>query len=351
MVAAASRSSALSGATFWGILVSMRAPFLRLALAGLLLIAALPLDAQQRIRREIDIGFAGLEAVKPVLDRVLSPAGTFVLLPAKGSVLVIDAPEHVLAAEEALSGGALPDPVVEMNFAFRTGLPVRHSRITVGREVFFPTAWEAPRIPNTVAGPGPFVVTPAHPTGFVKRHIGVTSERITSVNPDGSLSVDVNFENTEFEGFVNYGSAILPAGTIGVVPVNGRVADPAFFQPFVPNNILLPIISTTRISTAVVVRPRVDRGTVHVDMIPRFSVHTEEEGAEQLDFDLKPFQTSVSLTNHGVGRLAGFANAGEDFNRHFLGTKSVTEGETRIEVWASARAASPGETQHQSTKP
>jgi len=295
--------------------------------------------AQIKAKQEIDVGFASIESVRPILKQVLSPQGKFVMLPDKGAVLVIDEPANIAAAEAALAGGALPNPNVNLNFAFQTGLTPRRTQISVGQEVFFPTAWNPPQIPNIIAGNGPFPITPAHPTGFQKRFIGVTSDTLATVNPDGSITMDVNMENTEFEGFINYGSAILPAGQIGIVPVNGQVGNPNFFQPLIPNNILVPIISTTRISTSVVIRPRVALGSVNVDMIPRFTVFTPEEAKKEQDIDLKQFMTTVSMSNNGVGRVYGFANASEDFNRQFLGAKDPARGGTAIVVKARVSPA------------
>lgn len=314
---------------------------MKLAPVLLLLIWSLfpePAPAQTKSKKEIDVGFASIEVVRPILKEVLSPQGKFVMLPTKGAILVIDAPAHIAAAEAALAGGALPNMNVNLNFAFKTGLPSRRTQISVGREVFFPTAWEAPRIPNVIVGPGPFPITPAHPTGFVKRHIGVTSETVSTVNPDGSITMDINSENTSFEGFINYGSAILPAGQVGTVPVNGQVANPAFFQPLIPNNILVPIISTTRISTSIVIKPRIANGVVTVDMIPRFKVFAETEDGIQPEINLKQFQTSVAMSNNGLGRAHGFANASEDFNRNFLGAQDLNSGGTAIIIKAQVTA-------------
>ncbi|MDF1816615.1 MAG: hypothetical protein P1V20_30715 [Verrucomicrobiales bacterium] len=291
--------------------------------------------SQTKIKKEIDVGFASIDSVRPILQQVLSPQGKFVMLPTKGAVLVIDDAAHIAAAEAALAGGALPNPNVALNFAFQTGLRPRTTKISVGREVFFPTAYDPPQIPNTFfGGGGVFPITPAHPTGFVKRHIGVTSETTATVNPDGTVTMDINMENTEFEGFINYGSAILPGGQVGVVPVNGQVTNPTFFQPFVPNNILLPIISTTRISTSIVIRPRVELGAVNLDMIPRFKVFAGESSETDQEFDLKQFQTTVSMSNNGLGKVYGFANASEEFNRNFLGAKDLSKGSTAIVVKA-----------------
>lgn len=297
----------------------------------------------QRMKKEIDVQYASMESVRPILKQTLSPNGKFVMLPSKGSVMVIDDMEFVAAAENALAGAQLPNPNVNLNFGFKTGLPVRRSSIHVGREVFFPTGWSAPKIPNSVVvGPGgTFPITPAHPTGFQMRRLGVTSETVSTLNPDGTITMDINMENSSFEGFINYGSAIMPAGAIGNVPVNGQVGNPNFFQPLIPNNILMPIISTTRISTSIVVRPRVAQGQVRVDMMPRFTIHTEEEGAENIDVDLKQFITTVEAANNQLGQITGFKNAGADFNRNFLGAKDPSKGGTAIVFKATISPPTP----------
>jgi hypothetical protein len=175
---------------------------------------------QNTIKKEIDIGMSDLETIRPLLKNALSPAGKFVLLPGKGTVMVIDTPSGIVAAEEAIQGAALPQADVALDFQFVTGLPGRKS-ITVAQEVPFPTAYAPPQI---IVGPnGRYTVIPATPTEFRRRNIGVTSETVSTVNPDGSITMDIHTEHTEFEGFINYGSAILPAGGVGTIPVNGAV--------------------------------------------------------------------------------------------------------------------------------
>ena len=313
-----------------------RSPLLILVLGCFALFTIQPVLSQTKSRKEIDIGFASLDAVKPILKKALSPTGRYVVLQAKGTVMVIDDAKHIAAAEQALAGGALPNPDVNLNFAFRTGMPPRRTQISVGREVYFPTGYSAPQIPNRVSGNGPFPITPAHPTGFVKRHIGFTSDTTSQINPDGSITLDINQENTSFDGFINYGSPItLPTGAIGNVPV-GQAGNPGFFQQVIPNNILLPVISTTRISTSVVIRPRVVQGNVNLDLMPRLTIHLEdqEEGVEPVEVNLRQFRTNMTISNNGVGRVYGFTNASEDFNRNFLGAKDVTKGGTAIMVKA-----------------
>lgn len=296
--------------------------------------------AEPTLKKEIDVSFAPLEKVKPILEPVLSPQGKFLMLANKGAVLVIDTPGGILAAGQAIAAAQFPPAEVALEFQFVTGLPSRKTSLTVGQEVPFPTAFAPPTImvgPNgTVTG---FV--PATPTEFRTRNIGVTSESVSTVNPDGSITLDLNTESTAFEGFINYGSAILPSGGIGSVPVNGQVGDPLFFAPFInTGGVSLPIISTTRISTSIVIRPRLEVGVIHLDMIPRLKVEIDGSEMEPQLVDLKAYQTTLPVANQQVGRLYGFTGADDTFHRHFFGAKDLTAGGTAIVV--KAKASPPG---------
>ncbi len=315
-------------------------PFALACLIAGILISGSALNGQTTIKREIDVGFSQLDDVRAVLKEVLSPQGKFVMLPDKGSVTVIDIPTGIFAAEEALAAAELPQPDVALEFQFVTGLPSRTTSITVAQEVPFPIEYGAPTI---IVGPnGPIAYVPATPTKFQTRNIGVTSEATSTINLDGSITMDINTEHTEFEGFVNYGSGTFPAGGIGNVPVLGQVANPGFFSPFIqPGVIQMPIISTTRISTSIVVRPRVTGGVVKVDLIPRITIEPEteslsERGPEQIDF--RDFRTTIEVAPGGVGRANGFQGASDAFNRHFLGNKNLDDGTTAIKVKAVLRA-------------
>ena len=48
--------------------------------------------------------------------------------------------------------------------------------------------------------------------------VGVILETESTVNPDGSITVNLNQENTRFEGFINYGSGIFTSGIPGAIP-------------------------------------------------------------------------------------------------------------------------------------
>lgn len=290
--------------------------------------------AQTTIKKEIDVGFSDIETVRPLLKKSLSPIGKFVMLPGKGSVMVIDTPDGILRAEQALLAAELPLPDVALDFRFVTGLPPRKQQLTVAQEVPFPVEYAPPTI---IVGPsGPTAVIPATPTRFQKRNIGVTSEVSSSINPDGSITLDIDFENSEFEGFVNYGSAVLPAGGIGTVPMVDQVGDPTFFTPFInAGDMKFPIISTTRVSTSIVIRPRVELGTVYVDAMPRFTILLETEEAEPQTVDLQKYRISIPVRSGQVGRVYGFEKAGDDFNRRFFGAEDPDTGSTAIVVKAT----------------
>lgn len=280
-------------------------------------------QAQQTMKQEVDIGLASIDTVRLVIKDALSPQGKFVMLRGKNSILVIDTPQAILDVEKAIAaaGAKIPRPDVALNFKFQTGLASRRTKIEMTRQLPLPTAYDAPTI---IVGPnGPIGVIPPTPTKFEQRDIGVISDTTTTVNPDGSLTLDINVENTEFEGFVNYGSSILPAGGIGAVPIANGVGNPQFFSPFINSgDILVPIISTTRISTSVVIRPRVAANVVHLDMMPRLLVAPNQDearqGHEDLVINLPQFQTTVAVENGEFGRAHGFPRASEEFNRRFF---------------------------------
>jgi hypothetical protein len=112
------------------------------------------------------------------------------------------------------------------------GEPVRgrplQSTLFVGREIPVPTGYTAPRV---YTGPdGRQVVQPATPRSFEVRKTGVT------IDSRGG------FEQTELEGFIDYGSPIRT-----VVPVyneKGEVVGTAVQEH--PNPILQPVFRTIR---------------------------------------------------------------------------------------------------------
>lgn len=297
-------------------------------------------EAQTTVKKEIDVSYADMETVRPLLKGVLSPAGKFVLLANKGSVMIIDTPEAIAAAERVLAGDAIPKPEVAMDFQFITGLPPRNTFIADVREVPLPVEFAPPRIVGAYTPGQPYTVVPATPTRFEKRNIGVTNETTSYLNPDGSVTMDIRHEETRFDGFVNYGSAILPAGGVGTIPVSNGVRDPNFFNPFInAGDINLPVISTTRITTSIVIRPRVNLGVVSIDVMPRLSVVPDREAGEDFEpysTDLPQYQTVIDVKNRELARVYGFTGADDEFNRRFFGVEDSSKGSIAVVVKANA---------------
>ena len=314
--------------------------------AAIALVAA-PAFAQELSRKELPTGHAPADLLRETIQDNLSAYGKFVILGQKGKVLVIDYPDKIAEVEKAMLKLKAPAPEIAMDFAFRNAInrPPRgggRSLNVLGPvnstgDFPIPTRWDPPRIVG-IPGGG-FAVLPAHPTGFVRRNVGVTLDTEATINSDGSISLNINHENVEFEGFINYGSAILVPGASGVVPVLGNAANPQFFQPWlIENPIKIPIFDTTRIQTQVIIRPQVSGARIRVDMIPQLKVSDEEGGIDET-VSLKKFLTTVDISNGSVGVARGFTGASSDFNRNFLGEDPTKPGSADIMIRARVQPA------------
>ena len=78
--------------------------------------------------------------------------------------------------------------------------------LEVVREIPYPTRYSPPQIPARSGG-GQTVV-PATPTAFATRKVGTVMRAGTEPGPGATTEVSVDFETTELEGFVDYGSGI-----------------------------------------------------------------------------------------------------------------------------------------------
>ena len=139
----------------------------------------------------------------------------------------------------------------------------RKAIVRVAREFPYPTEFSPPEPPPpstggngaTVAPPnGSFVsqgvVTPSTPTAFETRNLGVTLEVEPIIGPDG-YTIDLNLspEVVEFDGFINYGSAI--SGPIFDPTALGTARSPIQSAVLTPNVINQPIFSTRKVTTSV----------------------------------------------------------------------------------------------------
>ncbi|MDA1204587.1 MAG: type II and III secretion system protein [Verrucomicrobia bacterium] len=86
--------------------------------------------------------------------------------------------------------------------------------VEVIREFRYPSEYEPPQVPQTT-GSGTQPITPATPTSFDMRKVGVSLEVEPTVGSD-NYTIDLRLlpEVTEFEGFINYGSPILNRGVV-----------------------------------------------------------------------------------------------------------------------------------------
>lgn len=128
--------------------------------------------------------------------------------------------------------------------------------IKVVRNFPYPTEFEPPQPPQVEEGgtvvvqtlgfTSDGIVSPATPTAFETRDIGVTLEVEPQVGPD-NYTIDLNLspEVVEFDGFINYGSPIL-GPTFVPLAVNQIQT-----SVLTPNVINQPIFSTRKVTTSV----------------------------------------------------------------------------------------------------
>ena len=113
--------------------------------------------------------------------------------------------------------------------------------IFITQEFIYPTEYEPPELPNTVGTTdgGSFPVTPATPTAFERKDVGITLE-VLPVADANRRYVDVTLTPTitDFDGFVNYGSPITSADT----DLFGNTTA----QVITENAILMPVFSVSR---------------------------------------------------------------------------------------------------------
>ncbi len=128
-------------------------------------------------------------------------------------------------------------------------------------EFIYPTEYDPPELPQAggvtididpngeiiiTPSESPTIVTPANPTAFETRDLGISLEVLPVADANRRfVNVTLNPAVTELDGFVNYGS-----------PIDRVVAGPLFTsitQRLADNRILMPVISVQRANTNVVV--------------------------------------------------------------------------------------------------
>lgn len=123
------------------------------------------------------------------------------------------------------------------------------SNIAIVREFIYPTEYEPPELPTQVGSGAGSPVTPATPTAFEKRDVGITLEVLPVVGAEKRfVDITINPSFVEFDGFVNYGSPIRTAagGLLGSSIGGGTVE-------LTKNSILMPIFSSQKTTTQLTV--------------------------------------------------------------------------------------------------
>jgi hypothetical protein len=295
--------------------------FLWLACAGL--------GAQEPLRQEIPTNFAPAESIKPAILSNLSPEGRFLFLPQKGTVLIIDRPDRVAAVAKAIQALNLPEPQLELNFGVRTGGMIQPNAPAVpdpfanpvrsGSDFPIPTEFAAPRV--VVQPNGSYVVIPATPTRFERRSLGTSMEAQAFRNTDGTVSVNLSYENVEFAGFINYGSPVLAFGVTGTIQV--------------------PVFDTSRISTSVIVYPERKANTVSLQLIPQVTISDDGIPASEKIRLFREFRTKVDLENGKLTTLRGFRGAPDAFNEVFFGDEENPTGKVELVIKAQLIPVEP----------
>ncbi len=167
----------------------------------------------------------------------------------------------------------------------------QRAKIEIIREFIYPTEYDPPEIPQdfgsfgTTGGAFPgglggglaggfqqtavnsFPVTPANPTAFEMRPVGVTLEVDPVVGADGyTIELNIAPEVVEFEGFINYGSPI-QSGAIDALGMPTTIV-------LTENRIEQPVFASRKLSTAVTIW---DGQTVAIGGLIREDVQQTED--------------------------------------------------------------------------
>lgn len=120
------------------------------------------------------------------------------------------------------------------------------SNVAIVREFIYPTEYEPPEVPQSVDAVGGFVpVTPAMPTAFDKRDVGITLEVLPVADAEKRyIDLTLNPSFVDFDGFVDYGSPIRSSsqGILGIETVE-----------LTKNSILMPVFSAQKLATQLTV--------------------------------------------------------------------------------------------------
>ena len=127
----------------------------------------------------------------------------------------------------------------------------RKATINISQRFPYPKEYSPPQIPQTQGG-GIAPATPATPTSFDTRNVGVQLEVEPTVGPDNyTIELSLSPQVTEFEGFVNYGTPIQTIAPVYVgLGTNGFTYGTKQIT-LTPNSINQPIFSVRQVDTQV----------------------------------------------------------------------------------------------------
>lgn len=123
----------------------------------------------------------------------------------------------------------------------------QRASIRLVRDFPYPTEYNPPQIPTNIganAGSAVIPITPAMPTAFKTRPVGIEVE-VEPVIGDNNRRVDLSIvpSSVDFEGFINYGEDITLTTTHDLLGNSITVKQ--------PNTILQPIFRTNKVTTSV----------------------------------------------------------------------------------------------------
>ena len=109
----------------------------------------------------------------------------------------------------------------------------KQSKIVISRQMYYPTTYTQPNVPNNDQGVGAGFILPSNPTGFEPRNIGTTLE-VKAESTSIPKAVDLDFTNLlveDFEGFVDYGVLIAAAPLDPTTTSNTSVGASPYLVP------------------------------------------------------------------------------------------------------------------------
>ncbi|MBC8128265.1 MAG: hypothetical protein H8M99_14080 [Gloeobacteraceae cyanobacterium ES-bin-144] len=144
------------------------------------------------------------------------------------------------------------------------------AKVEILREFIYPSEYEPPELPNSVgigSSSGSFPVTPATPTAFETKNLGITLEVLPVADANKQyIDVTLNPSFSDFVGFVNYGSPIFSSSQ--------DLLGNSVPELITPNRILMPLFSAERLSTQLTVA---DGTTIVMGGLMSDSVQTVED--------------------------------------------------------------------------